>query len=112
MATEPTVRAAIAADLPDVVRVWTRVERDGDGVAVVFENGAELRYGEGETGVEERWLAPDDDPEEPTRCHERGTDTGVEALALRTVAEYLSFDGRARAEFVWGEENLAALLGE
>jgi hypothetical protein len=99
--------------LPDVVGVRTRsVEAGRRTVVVAFDNGAELRYREpAEVGdpVEEAWRPPD--TEEATVVNERSEDAGPEALALRTVGEYLSFDGERRARFVWGEENLDALLG-
>jgi hypothetical protein len=116
MATgQQTVRTGTET-LPDVVGVRTRVvDRGRETVVVEFENGAELRYHapDGDRGaVEEAWVAPDDDPATPAVVNERAADAGVEALALRAVGEYLSFDGRPRAEFVWGEANLHALLGE
>lgn len=102
--------------LPDVVGVRTRVVDGGrETVVVAFENGAEIRYrapAEGDCLIEEAWVAPTDDPTAPSVVNERAADAGAEALALRAVGEYLSFDGRARARFVWGEENLTALLGE
>ena len=102
--------------LPDVVGVRTRVVDGGrETVVVEFENGAELRYrapAESDGPVEETWVAPVDDPAAPTVVNERTADAGAEALALRAIGEYLSFDGRPRAEFVWGEQNLTALLGE
>ncbi|MFC7229597.1 hypothetical protein N0B31_19520 [Salinirubellus salinus] len=102
--------------LPDVVGVRTRVvDRGRETVVVEFENGAELRYrapAEDGAPVEEAWVAPGADPADPTVVNERGADAGEEALALRAVGEYLSFDDRRRAAFVWGERNLSALLGE
>jgi len=97
--------------LPAVVEVRTRVrERGTDAVVVRFANGARLRYREGNDAVEEGWLPPDGD--EASVTSRREADAGAEALALRAVGEYLSFGSRRRAAFVWGEENLAALLGE
>ncbi len=97
--------------LPTIVGVRTRVrERGADAVVMEFANGARLRYREGGGAVEEAWLPPED--EEPAVTNRREADAGAEALALRTVGEYLSFGSRRRAAFVWGEENLAALLGE
>lgn len=97
--------------LPAIVDVRTRVrERGADAVVVRFANGARLRYREGSDAVEEAWLPPGGD--EPAVTTPRAADVGAEALALRAVGEYLSFDSRRRAAFVWGEENLAALLGE
>lgn len=115
----PTGQHAVrtgAETLPDVVGVRTRVvDRGRETVVVEFGNGAELRYRaptEGDRAVEEAWVAPGDDPTAPTVVNERPADAGTEALALRAIGEYLSFDGRTRAAFVWGEENLTALLGE
>ena len=100
-------------DLPAIVEIRTRVVVDGDdAVEVRFANGARLRYREREADIEERWVAPDGTVEDPAVTHTRTAEVGAEALALRTVGEYLSFDDRRRAEFVWGAENTAALLGE
>lgn len=97
--------------LPAVVGVRTRVrERATDAVVVRFANGARLRYREAGDSFEEAWLPPGG--EEPALTSRRDADAGAEALALRAVGEYLSFDSRRRAAFVWGEEILAALLGE
>jgi hypothetical protein len=106
-------RASAAGDLPAVVEVRTRARVEGrDAVVVRFENGARLRYVDREGGVREDWLPPDGD--EPARTNDRASDGdgSAEALALRAVGAYLSFDGRARAAFVWGERNVATLLGE
>lgn len=100
-------------DLPAVTTVRTRVIDDGcEAVVVEFTNGAQVRYREAEAGIEESWIRPGADPADPAVTHVREADAGAEALALRTLGEYLSFDGRRRAEFVWGEENVAAVLGE
>lgn len=116
MATgQQTLRTA-SESLPDVVGVRTRaLDRGRETVVVEFENDAEVRYrtpAEAGDPIVEAWVAPDDDPADPTVVNERSADVGAEALALRTVGEYLSFDDRRRAEFVWGERNLTALLGE
>jgi hypothetical protein len=99
--------------LPAIVGVRTRVvEESTEGAVVVrFANGARLRYRETAAGIEEAWVPPDGDPGDPAVTHAREADVGTEALALRTIGEYLSFDDRRRAEFVWGETNVAVLLG-
>ncbi|WP_276259533.1 hypothetical protein [Haloglomus litoreum] len=100
-------------DLPAIVAVRTRaVEGDRRAVVVAFENGAAVRYRRRDGSIEERWIPPEGSPEDPAATHRRDADAGVEALALRLVGEYLSFDGRRRAAFVWGETNTNALLGE
>lgn len=112
-ATRATPASEETTDLPAIVEVRTRVVVDGDdAVDVRFGNGARLRYREREAVIEEQWVAPDGSVEDPAVTHTRTAEVGTEALALRTVGEYLSFDDRRRAEFVWGAENTAALLGE
>jgi hypothetical protein len=102
--------------LPAVVAVRTRVRKRGrDAVVIEFANGARLRYRETDGPVEEAWLPPGADTADaadPPVVNERETEADAESLALRAVGEYLSFDGRRRAAFVWGERNLAVLLGE
>lgn len=108
----PGTAAEQDTDLPAVTTVRTRVIDDGcEAVVVEFANGAQIRYREAEAGIEEAWIRPDGEPADPAVTHVREADAGAEALALRTLAEYLSFDGRRRAQFVWGEENVTALLG-
>ena len=104
-------RAESDGPLPAVVDVRTRVrERGQDAVVVRFDNGARLRYREADDAVEEAWLGPES--EQPAVTNRREGEAGAEALALRALGEYLSFDSRRRAAFVWGERNLTALLGE
>lgn len=113
MSDTSATRTGAADDLPAIVGVRTRARIEGrDAVVVRFENGARLRYVDREGGVREGWLPPDGD--EPARTNDRATDGDEPAatLALRAVGAYLSFDGRARAAFVWGERNVATLLGE
>jgi hypothetical protein len=99
--------------LPAVVAVRTRVvEGSREAVVVEFANGAQVRYRQRDGRVEEVWVPPGTDPADATVRHDREADAGVEAVALRLVGEYLSFDDRRRAEFVWGAENTAALLGD
>jgi hypothetical protein len=113
MPDQQGTRAEPDGSLPAVTAVRTRVrERGRDAVVVEFANGARLRYRETDGPVEEAWLPPEADPADPAVLNDRETEAGAEALALRALAEYLSFDGRPRAAFVWGEENLEALLGE
>jgi hypothetical protein len=115
MSSERTeaVPAATETELPAVTTIRTRVIEAGcEAVAVEFANGAQVRYRETEAGIEEAWIRPGADPADPAVTHVREADAGAEALALRTLGEYLSFDGRRRAAFVWGEENVAAILGE
>jgi len=115
MATGKQTLRTASESLPDVVGVRTRAIDGGrETVVVEFANGAEIRYrapAEAGASVAEVWVAPDDDPDDPTLVNERAADAGTEALALRSVGAYLSFDDRRRAEFVWGERNLTALLG-
>lgn len=100
-------------ELPAVTTVRTRVIDGGrETVVVAFENGAQIRYREVEDGVAEAWVRPGADPGDPAVRYVREADAGAEVLALRVLGEYLSFDGRHRAQFVWGEENVATLLGE
>lgn len=68
-----------------------------------FANEARLRYVATATAVREEWLPPG--AEAPARTAQR-EDTDLETAALHAVGEYLSFDDRARAAFVWGTENL------
>jgi hypothetical protein len=115
MATDQQTLRTASESLPDVVGVRTRAIDGGrETVVVEFANGAEVRYRAPEEAgepVAEVWVAPDDDPGDPTLVNDRAADVGAEVLALRTVGEYLSFDDRRRAEFVWGEQNLTAVLG-
>lgn len=111
MPDQQGTRAESDESLPAVVDVRTRVrERGRDAVVVAFANGARLRFRETDGPVEEAWLPPG--ATEPAVVNDRETEAGAEALALRAVGEYLSFDGRRRAAFVWGEENARAVLGE
>jgi hypothetical protein len=94
----------VEPSLPDLSAVRTQATVGGhDAVVVHFANGARLRYVQTEDAVHEEWLPPGADT--PARTTER-TDTGLAAAALNAVGEYLSFDDRARAAFVWGTENL------
>jgi hypothetical protein len=102
-----------ADDLPAIVDVRTRVtdraaDADRPATVVEFANGARLRYRAVDDGVREAWLPPDADA--PAATHVRDADAPA-ALACRVVGEYLSFDRRARATFVWGEANVEALFG-
>lgn len=108
---EPT-----ATGLPAVERVRTQARvpgTDRDAVVVRFANGARLRYSRTADGdaVAEAWFPPD--AADPAVVNER-RDAGAspKAVALDALGAYLTFDDRARAEFVWGERNVAALLGE
>jgi hypothetical protein len=108
---EPTPERESA--LPAIVAVRTRVvEGSREAVVVEFANGAQVRYRDREADIEEVWVPPGTDPADATVRHDRDADAGVEAVALRLVGEYLSFDDRSRAAFVWGTENTAALLGD
>lgn len=105
-------RATPDGDLPAITRVRTRVVEgttDDHAVVIAFENGAEIRYRDTDDAVREAWVPPAED--DPAVVHER-EDEPVRAVALGTVGAYLSFDGRTRAAFVWGEENVDVLLGE
>jgi hypothetical protein len=110
MVDGPTAAPA-ATDLPAVVAVRTRVVDDAgrEATVVEFDNGARLRYRAVDDAVREAWLPPD--AEAATHEYDREADSPA-ALACRTVGEYLSFDRRARAEFVWGEANVATLLDD
>lgn len=108
----PGTAAESETALPAVTTVRTRAIDDGcETVVVEFANGAQLRYRETADGIEEAWVRPDGDPADPAVTHVREAEAGAEALALRTLGEYLSFDGRRRAAFVWGEANVAAIVG-
>ena len=98
------------ADLPavDAIRAQARDDHGNHAVIVRFASGARLRYRDREDGIVEEWFGPDDD--HPARSHERDHDGGPRALALEAVGSYLSFDDVARARFVWGAENVDALL--
>ncbi len=104
-------RVEPADDLPAVTAVRPHAA-GGNAVVVGFENGAELRYRTASPGdegvVRETWVGPDGE------ClrRERTADAGPEALALRSVGAYCSFDDSAHAAFVWGEANVRTLLGE
>lgn len=101
-----------ATDLPavDRIRAQARDDRGRHLVVVAFENGARLQYRRTNAGVREEWVGPDAD--DPIRAHLKDADGGPKALALEAVGTYLSFDDRARAEFVWGAANVATVLGE
>lgn len=90
--------------LPDLEAVRTQATvRGHDAVVVRLANGARLRYVAVEGTVREEWLPPGEDA--PERTVER-PDTELTRAALNAVGEYLSFDDRRRAAFVWGDENL------
>lgn len=124
-ATEETALPALSAIRPRA----HDPESDDPMVEVRFENGARLRYRAAEDGIREEWIGPAADG--PSRSHvvtapvehdaEGEADVSVGARpptriladrALCSVSTYLSFDDRTQAEFVWGEDNIAALLGE
>jgi hypothetical protein len=108
-ATPSDERGEEAAALPAIVRVRTQATvRGNDAVVVRFATGARLRYVETGNAVREEWLPPDAD--EPVRTVER-PDADRAELALNAVGEYLTFDGRDRAAFVWGSENVAVVTG-
>lgn len=97
------------AALPPVVRVRTQaMVRERDAVVVRFGTGARLRYVDTGDAVSEEWLPPDAD--EPVRTVDR-PDADRTELALNAVGEYLTFDGRDRAAFVWGAENVDVITG-
>jgi hypothetical protein len=102
----PTTRARAGGNLPAVERVRTRAEAGG-AVVVAFASGAKLRCREHEDGVVEVWTGPDGDRYRQVR----ETDASHEEATLRTLGAYLSFDGRERAAFVWGERRVETLLG-
>ena len=105
MRSEPAdgTRADGTDPLPAIVRVRTQATVAGhDAVVIRFANGARLRYvSTGET-VREEWVAPD--ATTPTRTAERTPP--LREAALNAVGEYLSFDDRAHAAFVWGTEHV------
>ncbi|MFB6117111.1 hypothetical protein [Halosegnis sp.] len=104
MAVE-TAGTRTAAALPAIVGVRTQATVAGhDAIVIRFESGARLRYVDDDP-VREEWLAPGD--ETPTRTNRR--ETPVQEAALGAVGAYLSFDDRAHASFVWGEENVDVL---
>lgn len=108
---EQTPRSAQDDDagLPPIVRVRTQATvRGNDAVVVRFETGARLRYVDAEDAVCEEWLPPD--AAEPARTVER-PDADRAEVALNAVGEYLTFDGRDRAAFVWGAENVELITG-
>lgn len=100
--TDPTA-------LPPIVRVRTQATvRGRDAVVVRFGTGARLRYVDTGNAVREEWLPPTAD--EPARTVERA-DADRAELALNAVGEYLTFDGRDRAAFVWGTDNVEIVTG-
>jgi hypothetical protein len=95
--------------LPDLSAVRTQATvRGRDAVVLRFANGARLRYVRAEETIREEWLPPDDDA--PARTVDRDADLAT--AALNAVGEYLSFDDRRRATFVWGAENLEVVTDE
>ena len=115
-------------ELPALEAVRPRATTvDGDpAVEIRFDNGAAIRYRAAEGGIEEEWFAPGAD--ESARSHAADPPSGGDGgdgptgdaptraalsdRALCTIGSYLSFDGRRRAEFSWGEANVAVLIGE
>lgn len=98
-------------------------------VELRFENGAKLRYRAASDGIREEWFGPTDDS--PAQSHiatapvehdadgtadvsvgDRPSTRVLSDRALCSVSTYLSFDDRRQAAFVWGEDNVAVLLGE
>lgn len=112
------------------VRPRAREPSSGDPLVVLqFENGARLRYRGTDDGLLEEWIAPTADA--PVRSHpvsapvehgaagetdvpfdDRPSTRVLADRALCSVSSYLSFDDRAQAAFVWGEENVAVLCGD
>jgi hypothetical protein len=128
-ATEAAAGTATDEDeLPTLAAVRPRATTAGGDPAVEirFGNGARIRYRATDAGIEEAWIPPGSD--EPARSHaadlpsadggsgESGTGAPARSelsdRALCTVASYLSFDGRRRAAFSWGDANVSVLLGE
>jgi hypothetical protein len=110
----------------ETVRPRTTTEDGDPAVEIRFSNGAKIRYRAAGEAIEEEWFDPDGD--EAARSHiadlpaahaggDDSTDGGpttseLADRALCTIASYLSFEGRRRAAFTWGEENVAVLTGE
>lgn len=129
--TSPVDSGQHESSLPQLTAVRPRANT-GDGDAAVelrFENGSRLRYRATPDGVREEWFGTGDD--RPVCSHdvsmpvEHGADGQANMRfegrpptrvltdrALCTVSTYLSFENRTQAEFVWGDKNVAALLGE
>lgn len=98
-----------ASALPPIVRVRTQATiRGRDAVVVRFGTGARLRYVDIGDAVREEWLPPDAD--EPARTVDR-PDGDRAALALNAIGEYLTFEDRDRAAFVWGVRNVELVTG-
>lgn len=117
--------------LPELaaVRPRARTETGDPAVEIRFSNGARIRYRAAADGVREAWFGPNDD--DPARTNvveapalrgddasatDRRSDDGHAGLrlsdrALCAIGSYLSFEGRRRASFVWGERNVSVLTG-
>lgn len=124
--------AAGGSALPALSEIRPRAHDPASGDPLVelrFENGARVRYRASSDGIREEWIGPAD--ESPARAHlvsapvEHDADGAADApldarpstrvlsdRALCTMSSYLSFDNRQQAAFVWGDENVAVLLGE
>jgi len=113
--------------LPPLETVRPRATTAGGDPAVEirFANGAAIEYRAADEGIEERWFAPGRD--DAVRSHtvdvsdgrtddvdDTGTPTAerLSDRALCTVASYLGFDDRRRAEFAWGDANVSVLTDE
>lgn len=118
--------------LPGIASVRPRAHDPASGdptVELRFENGAKVCYRASEEGLREEWFGPADDA--PARSHavsapvahdadgetdvpfeERPPTRVLADRALCTLSTYLSFDDRAQAEFVWGDENVSVLFAE
>lgn len=127
-----TAADADGSALPDIQGVRPRAYArgtDDPAVELRFENGGRIRYRATAEGIREEWFGPDDD--EPARSSSvsvpvahgaegrgdadpdgRPSTRVLADRALCTLGTYLEADGRPRAEFVWGEENVNALLGK
>jgi len=111
----------------ETVRPRTTTEDGDPAVEIRFSNGARIRYRAAADEIKEEWFGPGGN-DRAARTHiadlpaahaggDGSTDDGptpseVADRALCTIASYLSFGGRRRAAFTWGDENVAVLTGE
>jgi hypothetical protein len=127
----PEDGASPERSLPELaaIRPRARTETGDPAVEVRFSNGARIRYRAAADGIREAWFGPNDDDPARTNVVEapalRGDDasatdrrsdddrTGLRLSdrALCAIGSYLSFEGRRRASFVWGERNVSVLTG-
>ena len=108
----------------ETIRPRATTEEGDPAVEIRFSNGASIRYRGSSNGIREEWFGPErarisHSVDVPTAHDGNGADDAdapttsrVADRALCTVSSYLGFESRQRAEFTWGQRNVAILTGD